>query len=201
MLYLYVRFVWEIIKNRYLVALAAALAVVVIVSFFLPPAARAFARFFAYLAVGCNVIPAPTTPVLIYMGRAHPWYAVALVGATATTLANFIDYEVFTTFLGTALLQKIRNHRHSQASIAAFRRVAFPALLLTNVVVFSWDLVRLVAIAARYPRWKYALATFGGRTVRYSVLAYLGEVFDPPLWAIGVIAILVAAPAAFSWLK
>jgi hypothetical protein len=79
--------------------------------------------------------------------------------------------------------------------------VAFPALVAANVVVFSWDLVRLVAIAARYPRVKYAAATFVGRGVRYAVLAAVGEFFEPPLWAIGVLAVVLALPALISWLR
>ena len=191
----------EIIRNRYLLALAVALAAVFGASFLLPAAARGLARFFAYMSLACNTIPLPSTPVVIYMGREYPWIAVALVGGVATSLANLIDYEIFSSVFKTKLLRKIKDSEHSQASIRTFNRVAFPALAAVNFVVFSWDLIRLVAIAAKYPRWKYALATFIGRTVRYAVLAAVGEFFDPPLWAIGVVAVLVALPALISWLR
>jgi membrane protein YqaA with SNARE-associated domain len=191
----------EIVRNRFLLALAAGLAAAFAVSFLLPPAAKSFTRFFAYMSLACNTIPLPATPVVLYMGREYPWVAVALVGGVATSLANLIDYEIFTSVFKTKLLRRIKDSEHSQASIRAFQKVAFLALVAANVVVFSWDLVRLVAIAARYPRLKYVAATFVGRTVRYGALAALGEIFEPPLWAIGVVAVLLALPALVSWLR
>lgn len=191
----------EILRNRYLLALAATLAAVFGASFLLPAAARGLARFFAYMSLASNTIPLPATPVVIYMGREYPWLVVALVGGVATSLANLLDYEIFTSVFRTKLLHKIKDSEHSRASIRAFERVAFPALVAANVVVFSWDLVRLVAIAARYPRVKYAAATFVGRGVRYAVLAAVGEFFEPPLWAIGVLAVVLALPALISWLR
>jgi membrane protein YqaA with SNARE-associated domain len=191
----------EIVRNKFLLALAASLAVLFGLSFLMPPAARALTRFFAYMSLASNTIPLPATPVIIYMGREYPWIVVALVGGVATSLANLIDYEIFSSVFKTKLLKKIKDSEHSQASIRTFNRVAFPALAAVNFVVFSWDLIRLVAIAAKYPRWKYALASFIGRTARYAVLALVGEFFNPPLWAIGIVAVLVALPALISWLR
>jgi membrane protein YqaA with SNARE-associated domain len=191
----------EIARNKYLLALAASLAALFAASFLMPPAARGLARFFAYMSLASNTIPLPGTPVVIYMGREYHWVAVALVGAAATTLANLLDYEIFSSVFKTKLLCKIKESKHSQASIRAFSRVAFLALVAVNFVLFSWDLVRLVAIAAKYPRAKYAAATFIGRTARYAILAVAGEFFDPPIWAIGVVAVLLALPAVVSWLR
>ncbi len=170
-------------------------------SFLLPPAARVLARFFAYMSLASNTIPLPATPVVIYVGREYPWFAVALLGAAATSLANLLDYEIFSSVFKTKLLRKIKESEHSRASIRAFEKVAFLALVAVNVVLFTWDLVRLVAIAAKYPRAKYVAATFIGRTVRYAVLAAAGEFFEPPLWAILVVAVLLAVPALVSWAR
>ncbi|MEE9457076.1 MAG: hypothetical protein V3W11_07995 [bacterium] len=191
----------EILRNRYVLALAASLAALFAASFFMPPAARALARFFAYMSLASNTIPLPATPFVIYMGREYPWIVVALLGGAATSLANLLDYEIFSSIFKTKLLNKIKESEHSQASIRAFSRVAFLALVAVNVVLFSWDLVRLVAIAAKYPRAKYVAATFIGRTVRYAVLAVVGEFFEPPIWAIGVLAVVLALPAFVSWLR
>lgn len=191
----------EIVRNKYLLALAASLAALFAVSFLLPPAARGWARFFAYMSLASNTIPLPGTPVVIYMGREYQWVAVALVGGVATSLANLLDYEIFSTVFKTKLLRKIKESEHSQASIRAFSRVAFLALVAVNFVLFSWDLVRLVAIAAKYPRAKYAAATFIGRTGRYAILAAAGEFFEPPIWALGVLAAVLALPAFISWVR
>lgn len=191
----------EIVRNKYLLALAVFLGALFGASFLLPPAARALARFFAYMSLASNTIPLPATPVVIYVGREYPWFAVALLGAAATSLANLLDYEIFSSVFKTKLLRKIKESEHSRASIRAFERVAFLALVAVNVVLFTWDLVRLVAIAAKYPRAKYVAATFIGRTVRYAVLAAAGEFFEPPLWAIFAVAAALAVPALVSWAR
>jgi membrane protein YqaA with SNARE-associated domain len=191
----------EILRNKYVLALAASLAALFAASFVMPPAARTLARFFAYMSLASNTIPLPATPAVLYMGREYPWVVVALVGGVATTLANLLDYEIFSSVFRTKLLRKIKESEYSQASIRAFEKVAFPALVAANVVLFSWDLVRLVAIAGRYPRIKYAAATFIGRAARYAVLAAAGEFFKPPIWAIGVVAAVLALPALISWLR
>jgi membrane protein YqaA with SNARE-associated domain len=191
----------EILRNKYLLALAASLAALFGASFLMPPAARALARFFAYMSLASNTIPLPATPAVLYMGREYPWAVVALTGGAATTLANLLDYEIFSSVFKTRLLRRIKESEYSQASIRTFQRVAFPALVAANVVLFSWDLVRLVAIAGRYPRVKYAAATFIGRAARYAVLAAAGEFFKPPIWAIGVVAVVLALPAFVSWLR
>lgn len=194
------RYVREILTNRYVLGLLAGVAVLFGASFFLPADLRAFVRYFDLLALACNTIPIPAQPAVIFMGKTYPWLAVALVGAAATTLANLLDYQVFSTVLKVRLLRRIREHPHSQATIRTFRRLGFPALVAANVVVFSFDLVRLVAIAAEYPRLKYAAATFLGRTVRYAILAALGTIFQPPWWALLILTGVLALPALFSWL-
>jgi membrane protein YqaA with SNARE-associated domain len=191
----------EILRNRYVLALATFLTALFAASFLMPPAARSLARFFAYMSLASNTIPLPATPVVIYAGREYPWVAVAFLGAAATSLANLLDYEIFSTIFKTKLLRRIKESEHSQASIRAFSRVAFPTLVAVNFILFTWDLVRLVAIAAKYPRAKYVAATFIGRAARYAVLAAAGEFFEPPLWAIGVVAVALALPALVSWFR
>jgi len=196
-----VKTILEIVTNRYVLGLAVGVAVLLGLSFALPPAGQRLALFFAYFAVACNTIPLPTTPWVIVMGREYDWIAVALLGGVATSLANLLDYEVFSSVYKTKLLTKIRESKHSQASIRAFTKVGFLALLAANLFIWTWDVVRLVAIAAKYPRLKYAAATFLGRTVRYGALAAVGEFFEPPLWAILAFASLLAVPALVSWLR
>jgi membrane protein YqaA with SNARE-associated domain len=191
----------EIVRNRYLIGLAVFLAAVFGASFLMPPAAKALARFFAYMSLASNTIPLPATPVVVYMGREYHWILVALMGGAATTLANLLDYEIFSTVFKTKLMCKIKDSEHSQASIRAFKKVGFLVLLAANLFIWTWDIVRLVAIAAKYPRLKYAAATFIGRTGRYAVLAALGEFFEPPIWVIGILAALLALPALISWVR
>jgi membrane protein YqaA with SNARE-associated domain len=202
----------KIITNKYLISLAAFLGVVFGVSFLLPDATRDLARYFAYMSICCNTIPLPTTPLIIYMGgeygdviqlfgRDWGWVIVALLGALATSLANLIDYEILGTVMQTRLAQKITGSKHYQASLRAFNKYAFLALTAVNFIAFSIDVVRFIAISARYPRWKYVISTFVGRFARYALLAVFGQIFKIPLWGILVMVVILALPGFISWLR
>lgn len=201
-----------IITNKYLIGLAIFLGAVFGISFFLPETVRDLTRYFAYMCICCNTIPMPTTPAILYIageygdvfqyfGRDWGWLIIALVGALGTSLANLIDYEILGTVMQTKLARKITDSKHYQASIRAFNKYAFIALTAVNFAAFSLDVVRFVAISARYPRWKYIISTFIGRFARYALLAIFGQIFKIPIWGILVVTLLMAAPGIISWLR
>ncbi|MCP4228965.1 MAG: VTT domain-containing protein [bacterium] len=202
----------KIVTNKYLIGLVVFLGAVFGLSFLLPDIARDLARYFAYMSICCNTLPLPTTPLIIYMGgeygdvvqyggRDWGWVIIALIGALGTSLANLIDYEILGTVMQTRLAQKITGSKHYQASLRAFNKYAFLALTAVNFIAFSIDVVRFIAISARYPRWKYVISTFIGRFARYALLAVFGQIFKVPLWGILVIVVVLALPGLISWLR
>lgn len=195
------KYLLEIVRNRFILGLLAGVGALLGLSFLMPAYYALLARYFCLMAIASNTIPVPAQPMVIYMGKGYHWALIAGVGAVGTVLANMIDYIVFSTVLKIQLLRRIRENPHSQATIKTFKRIGFPALVAGNFIVFSFDLVRLVAIAAEYPKWKYALATFIGRAARYAVLAALGTIFRPPWWALLILTAALALPAIISWLQ
>jgi membrane protein YqaA with SNARE-associated domain len=202
----------KIITNKYLIGLAIFLGAGFGISFFFPETVRDLTRYFLYMSICCNTIPIPTTPAVLYIageygdvvqyfGRDWGWAIIALIGALGTTLANLIDYEILGTVMQTRLAKKITDSKHYQASIRAFNKYAFLALTAVNFAAFSLDVVRFVAISARYPRVKYIISSFIGRFARYSLLAIFGQIFKIPIWGILVVTMLLALPGLISWLR
>jgi membrane protein YqaA with SNARE-associated domain len=193
--------VLAIIKNKYLITVAVVLGVLFGLSFLVGGALKDYLRYFTYVSICSNVIPLPSTPAVLWMGREYNPFLVAFLGAVGTSIANMIDYEVLGTVVRSRFLKKLRDSRHYQASVNAFNKVGFPLLTLVNFGYFSFDLVRLIAIAAGYARWKYIVSTFVGRFARYLILAYVGEFFRIPIWAIALVTVALMLPAAVSWAR
>jgi len=193
--------VLAIIKNKYLITVAVILGALFGLSFLVGGALKDYLRYFTYVSICSNVIPLPSTPAVLWMGREYNPLLVAFLGAVGTSVANMIDYEVLGTVVRSRFLKKLRDSRHYQASVNAFNKVGFPLLTLVNFGYFSFDLVRLIAIAAGYARWKYIVSTFVGRFARYLILAYVGEFFRIPIWAIALVTVALMFPAAISWAR
>lgn len=193
--------VLAIITNKYLITAAVVLGALFGLSFLVGGALKDYLRYFTYVSICSNVIPLPSTPAILWMGREYNPFLVAFLGAFGTSIANMIDYEVLGTVVRSRFLKKLRNSRHYKASVNTFNKVGFPLLTLVNFAYFSFDLVRLIAIAAGYARWKYIISTFVGRFARYLILAYVGEFFRIPIWAIGLISLALMLPAAISWAR
>jgi membrane protein YqaA with SNARE-associated domain len=190
-----------IITNKYLITVAVVLGALFGLSFLAGGALKDYLRYFTYVSICSNVIPLPSTPAVLWMGREYNPLLVAFLGAVGTCVANMIDYEVLGTVARSRFLKKLRDSRHYQASVNTFNRVGFPLLTLVNFGYFSFDLVRLIAIAAGYARWKYVASTFVGRFARYLILAYVGEFFRIPIWAIALVTLALMLPAAISWVR
>lgn len=190
-----------ILKNRYLITVAVVLGGLFGLSFLVGGAIRDYLRYFTYVSICSNVIPVPSTPAVLWMGREYNPLLVAFLGAVGTCVANMIDYEVLGTVVRSRLLKKVRDSRYYQTSVNAFNKVGFPLLTLVNFGYFSFDIVRLIAIAAGYARWKYVVSTFVGRFARYLILAYVGEFFHIPIWAIALVTLALMLPAAISWAR
>jgi membrane protein YqaA with SNARE-associated domain len=190
-----------IITNKYLITVAIVLGALFGLSFLVGGALKDYLRYFTYVSICSNVIPLPSTPAILWMGREYNPLLVAFLGAVGTCVANMIDYEVLGTVVRSRLLKKLRDSRHYKASVNAFNKVGFPLLTLVNFGYFSFDLVRLIAIAAGYARWKYVASTFAGRFARYLILAYVGEFFRIPIWAIALVTLALMLPAAISWAR
>ncbi len=152
--------------------------------------------YFAYMSIACTLIPLPTPPYVIGMGKAFHPGIVALVGAIGNCLAAFVEYHVITwLFSKTELQEKIAGNRAFQKFARFFNRAAFACLVFTGFSAVPFEPFRFAAIFIHYPMTKYLLSVFIGRFPRYYLVAMIGDLYQiPDSYLMVMIAVLIIIP-------
>lgn len=137
-----------------------------------------------YLSLCCTFFPAPTTWVVMLLasdmvaaqvgleGYAIPrLMLVSTVGALATGLANLNEYHLVVYLLRRRRVAKMRDSRMVRAAGRWFRTNPFWLLTLFSFLPVPVDVIRWLAITARYSRRRFFWASFIGRWFRYAIWA------------------------------
>ncbi len=132
--------------------------------------------YFVYMSAACSILPLPTPPYVIGMGKIfNPWL-IAFLGALGNSIAAFFEYYFITwLFSRSELQQKIEANKYFQRLAHIFNRAAFPCIVFTGFSPLPLDPFRFTAILTRYFIPKYLLAMFIGKYLRYYLLALLGD--------------------------
>ncbi len=143
-----------------------------------------------YLSLACTFLPIPTTPVVAlaaipYLGLADlTWVRALLIagfGSVGTMMANLNEYHLWTFLLRYHKAASIRSTRLYTAAIRWFARTPWFTLVAFTFIPIPVDVVRLLAIAFQFPRWRFATACFAGRFTRYALLCWaVGELSEIP---------------------
>ena len=135
--------------------------------------------YFVYMSASCSILPLPTPPYVIGMGKIfNPWL-IAFLGALGNSFAAFFEYYLMTwLFSRSELQQKIEANKYFQRLVNIFNRAAFPCIVFTGFSPLPLDPFRFTAILTRYSIPKYLLAMFVGKYLRYYLLALLGDSFQ-----------------------
>ncbi|MBN2563208.1 MAG: hypothetical protein JXQ75_19975 [Phycisphaerae bacterium] len=148
-----------------------------------------FAGYAFYMSLCCTFFPAPTTWIVMLAASdmvAGPaglggqavlrLLIVATIGALATGLANLNEYHVFVYLLRKRRVAKVRDTRLFHLASGWFRTNPFWILTLFSFLPIPLDVIRWLAITARYPRIRFFWGSFVGRWLRYAiwVVAALG---------------------------
>jgi membrane protein YqaA with SNARE-associated domain len=152
--------------------------------------------YFAYMSVACTLIPLPTPPYVIGMGKVFYPGIVALVGALGNCIAAFVEYHFITwVFSKTELQEKIVGNRVFQKFARFFQRAAFACLVFTGFSAVPFEPFRFAAILIHYPMLKYLLSVFIGRFPRYYLVAMIGDIYQiPDYYLIVMVAVLIIIP-------
>jgi membrane protein YqaA with SNARE-associated domain len=146
-----------------------------------------------YLSFACTFLPLPTAWILLWGAREAGPVAVALAGTVGTCIANLHDYHALSALRRLGPLQRALGSGWYAHAAAWFARAPFAALAASSFLPIPVDGVRLLAIAAGYPRPAFVLASFVGRLPRYLVLALLGR--ELALSNAAIVAVLAATIA------
>ncbi|UCE04806.1 MAG: VTT domain-containing protein [bacterium] len=137
--------------------------------------------YFVYMSVACLIIPLPSPPYVIGMGKIFHPGVVAIVGSVGNCIALLFEYHFLTWIFSKSELQrKVENSSFFQQFAGFFNHAAFICLIITGFLPLPLEPVRIAAILSRYSVFKYVLATFIGRLPRNYLLALLGESFQIP---------------------
>ena len=152
--------------------------------------------FFGYMSVACTIIPLPTPPYAIALGKVFDPLIVALIGAVGNCIAAFVEYHFLLWFFSkTELQQRVESNRIFQRLSEYFRRMAFACLIFTAFTPIPFEPFRFAAILVRYNLTLYLLAVLLGRFPRYYLMALLGDQFQVPmLYLIILLVVLLIIP-------
>ena len=131
--------------------------------------------YFVYMSLASTFCPLPTAAPVMYAATRWDPLLVTLLGTLGTGLANLQDYHVLTYLLRRKRIGVLRHRGWYLRAEAWFQRAPFATLAAASFLPIPVDVVRLLAIAARYPRLRFALASVVGRAPRYAMLACLAD--------------------------
>ncbi len=167
-----------------------------------------------YLSLCCVFLPAPTTWIVMLLAsnQVALFESIPLrVGvvtcfcAFASALAHLNEYYLITFLLRYGWVSKVRHTRTYRVAARWFSTAPFVVIAVVGFLPIPVDVVRWLAIAARYSRWRFFLAYFAGRSPRYALFAVSAVWFDLNWWQILIIqaalVLLAAAKVLHAYLR
>ncbi len=117
-------------------------------------------------------VPLPGFAVVFAMGAFLNPLLVGMAAGLGSGIGEISGY--LAGFAGHDAVSRTRLFRQHKEGIGKYGPLAIFALAFVPNPVF--DVAGIAAGAIRMPLWKFALATIAGKTLRYVLLAYAGEV-------------------------
>ena len=141
---------------------------------------------------------------MLYGTLFAPWL-VAIIGGVTTAWIEYFNYRMLGRVITVNQIKAATEKRPYQIAERWFKKFPFLIIVFTGFTPVPYAPFRVFAVSSRYPIDRYIIAVLAGRTPRYYLWAWLGAVFDLPLWGYGVIFVpFLAIPplvAFTSWRK
>jgi membrane protein YqaA with SNARE-associated domain len=153
-----------------------------------------------YLSLCCLFLPLPTAWVVLLLASNDVALTesvpvrvmvVALLCAFATGVANLNEYHILTFMLRYRAVGRLRETRLYQLAASWFSVAPFWTITAFSFIPVPVDVVRVLAIAARYSRIRFAGAYFVGRFFRYGLLALSAAGLKLTTWDIVIIQVVL----------
>jgi membrane protein YqaA with SNARE-associated domain len=145
------------------------------------PAWAALSYFVPFTFLGNSLAPLPYDGAVVYLGARYPLWMIVPVAVSATLLIEAWNLELLTRMLARDGTRAFRNHRVTQWSLRWYRKAPFCSLVLTCVLpIVPHYPMRILAVLAAYPLWKYQLSVILGRGTRYAALVLVGATIPIP---------------------
>ncbi len=136
-----------------------------------------------------------TTPTLLYYGKFHAPWAVALAGSTSSAAGSALQLLALRWAISSRHRWMARftpSREKIEATIRQYPSASFMALLLARATPLPDAPLKLVAAVVEYPIFLYTLAVLLGALPYFYLLAHLGREFRLPIWTIIATIVLIA---------
>ena len=148
---------------------------------------------FVLLSLACHgpispFLPAAYEPILLFYGKLYPPLAVALVGAVASTAAEYLNYYLYRALLDCRSLDRLMRGNGARPVTALFARHPFLAIWVCAWSPLPDWAARILAAHSRYPVHRYLAAFVAGRIPKFWLLAAVGSYWMPSGWTVIAIA-------------
>jgi membrane protein YqaA with SNARE-associated domain len=138
------------------------------------------------------ISPFPHEPMLLWVAKFEPPWAVAAMGTIGACLAGLFDYGLLVPlFSQYAVRSRYEKSRLYLRSLRFFKRFPFLFLVVAGFSPLPFFPFKFISIAGGYPLRKYLAALVVGRTPRYYLLAWLGMELHFPDWLLVGLAIVL----------
>jgi len=139
------------------------------------------------------LLPAAHEAVLMVAGRVYSPLLVAGVGIAGTLYMEYINYHVYRAALLHPRLERSRQSRFVQSTVALFGKAPFFCVWMCSWSPLPYWAVRFLAPLSGYEVRRYLLATFLGRGPRYFFIALVGKILPVSNLALaGITAVMIA---------
>jgi uncharacterized membrane protein YdjX (TVP38/TMEM64 family) len=136
-----------------------------------------------------------TTPTVLYYGRFHEPWVIALAGSAASAVGSSLQLRLLRWVLSDRHAWTRRfapSRKKVDEALRRYPSATFVALLVARATPLPDAPLKLVAAVVGYSILKYTIAVFLGALPYFYVLALVGRKVDIPNW------VLIAAVAAIA---
>jgi len=145
-----------------------------------------------YTYLGNSLVPLPYDGTVVWLGSRAPLWQVVVIGTIGTVLVEFWNMDLLTRILARDGTRGFRRHRFTQSMLRIFNKMPFLTLIGTCILpIVPHYPMRVLAVLARYPMWKYQLSIVIGRSGRYTWLGLLGAFVPIPTWLLFLVSVTV----------
>jgi membrane protein YqaA with SNARE-associated domain len=145
------------------------------------PAWSRLSYFVPFTFLGNSLAPLPYDGAVVYLGAHHPLWVIVPIAVAATLLIEAWNMDLLARILAREGTRAFRNHNFTQWSLRWYRKAPFWSLVFTCVVpIVPHYPMRILAVLAAYPIWKYQLSVMLGRGTRYVGLVLVGATLPIP---------------------
>lgn len=135
-----------------------------------------------------------TTPTLLYYGRFHEPWVVALLGSASSAAGSALQLMLLRWALSGRhrWMQRFTPSREKvEAAVRRYPSASFLALLLARATPLPDAPLKVVAAVVEYSILLYSIAVFLGALPYFYVLALLGREFQIPVWILVATVVLI----------